>query len=544
MRLVQRSADRQEDSTPPDSSAVDVSIVVVSWNTRDVLLECLDSLRAVANELSVQIVVVDNASTDGTVEAVRERYDGVEFFASRRNSGFGRANNRAFRHCRGRYLLLLNPDATISVDAVKGLVEFMDTTPDAGAAGLQLVYPNDRLQNSYDNFPTVLTQLVSKHLLRLLFPSRFPSKRQAVTGPMPVDVVIGACLVLRAEIARELQGFDENYFLFVEETDLCRRIHEAGWKVYHLPHLRIYHGDHHSQAQAPGLSTLESYRSTFYYFKKHSGLALAMTFRVLMTLKLVVINMSLSLIATTCTLGTVPRHVRRLRMRAVLSAWHLCGCPDSWGMRLVSDYRGFERQRDGGVLDRSERIVPDDATSLFREFARNPAVTIARGKVVVESRSTTLGGEDSHNEDSHIEDIVVSFPGPVDASSDAIGESSEPVVLLRVFRPRWKSRLLSFWRVSEGVLAFDDALDNDDMPSADGGVIAAGVLSSLGFHRYSFVAYRVRERAPAENPGARREVRVERGASREVEQSVPGSNGSNGSSAFSSEKHPDGSRRS
>jgi hypothetical protein len=284
------------------------------------------------------------------------------------------------------------------------------------------------------------------------------------------------------------------------------------------------------------LSTLESYRSTFYYFTKHSGLGLALTFRFLMALKLVLINVPLSLIATAFTLGTVPRHVRRLRMRAVLASWHLCGCPDSWGMRLVSDLRGFRRVRDGGVLARAERIVPEDATDDFLEFLRHPTRAIALGKVIVESRTATNTGED----------VLVSFPRPLFSSSgDGRPDlTSEALVRLRLFRPGARTRLLSFWHVPAGVLAFEDALDTDDVESADGKVIAAGARSTLSFERYSFVAYSVSEMPAGWDPASSGMERL-RGAPNQFDEPAPGANGSNGSSNVSTaDNQPDRSRRS
>jgi len=487
MNLTERRDDRTVKGREGEpGSEPRVSAVVVNWNTRDVLLECLGSLVAVQEDLPIEIVVVDNASADGSADAVRDAFPEVQLLASRRNSGFGTANNRAFRHCRGQYLLLVNPDVRVTAEAVRGLVEFMDERDDAGAAGVQLVYPDERLQNSYDNFPTPLTELVSKHLLRLLFPARFPSKRKLVTEPMPVDVIIGAFLILRAEIVEELGGFDENYFLFVEETDLCRCIRDSGRKIYHVPNLRVYHGFHHSQARAPALAALESARSTYYYFKKHdkhlAGVASDL-FYIAMTLKLLLINMPLSLIATIFTLGKVPRHVRRLRTRALLTLWHLCGCPRPWGLRRVSSLRGFQRQREGGLFANSLTVVPDWANDALRRFLRDPKKAIDSGEVTTVEKCAPGG--------RGVEVTTVSFQGPIvdqGFGAETSPEGEQPRLVLRAYRERFLSRLRGPWRVPRGILDFEEALNTDDISGVGNLVVGAGVVRCLGIESYSYVA--------------------------------------------------------
>src|SRR6185295_9501703 len=215
-------------------------------------------------------------------------------------------------------------------------------------AGLQLRFPDGRLQNSYDSLPTFGSELLSKHLLRVLFPARYPSKRVIPEGPLPVDIVIGACLILRREVVETLRGFDEGYFLFVEEADLCFRIRRAGWEVYHLPHLSIVHDAKASKAQATAQAYIEFARSSYRFYSKSMGAAAALVLRVLKGLKAVVVNPLLSLLACASTLGRVERHRRRLLIRSHLCLWHLLGCPASWGMRQVSPLRGYDRLRGNG----------------------------------------------------------------------------------------------------------------------------------------------------------------------------------------------------
>jgi len=344
---------------------VDLSVAIVNWNTKDDLRACLRSVQAALAAVPAQVIVVDNASSDGSAECVRTEFPWVELVENRRNAGFARANNQAFERAAGRSILLLNPDTAVNAEAIHGLMGFLEKTPSAGAAGLQLRFPDGQLQNSYDSFPTFGSELLSKHLMRLLFPARYPSKRVIPTEPLRVDIVIGACLILRREVVDTLGGFDEGYFLFVEEADLCWRIWRAGWEIYHLPHLSIVHDAKKSKAQATAHASIEYARSSYRFYRKSMPLPAAWTLRALKALKVVLVNPVLSLAASGFTLGRVERHVRRLRIRLALCAWHLLGCPVSWGMRQVSALRDCERRRAG----RREAIVARTAPEELRRLA-------------------------------------------------------------------------------------------------------------------------------------------------------------------------------
>jgi hypothetical protein len=362
-----------------EGSPPDLSVVVVNWSTRDDLRACLESLGEALGDLSAQVVVVDNASSDGSARMVSERFPAMDLIQNRRNAGFARANNQAFQRSRGRYLLLLNPDTLANAAAIRGLLDFMERTPDAGAAGLQLRFPDGRLQNSYDSFPTFASELISKHLMRLLFPARYPSKRVIPEGPLPVDIVIGACLILRREVVEALGGFDEGYFLFVEEADLCYRIHQAGWEIYHLPGLSIVHDAKASKAQATAHAYIEYARSSYRFYTRCMRIPTALTLRALKSLKVVLVNPLLSLTACAFTLGSVPRHRRRLSIRAHLCAWHLLGCPRSWGMRQVSPLLCFERVAGPGRETIVERGAGPWLRALAEEFTGREGEEIAAG---------------------------------------------------------------------------------------------------------------------------------------------------------------------
>jgi hypothetical protein len=445
----------------------ELSIVVVNWNTRDAVLECLESIRRASRQLALEAIVVDNGSPDGSAEAIAERFPEFRLIANRRNAGFARANNQAFRHCRGRYVLLLNPDTEARVESLRGLVEFMDRTPDAGAAGLQLRHPDGRRQNSFDSFPALATELLSKHLLRLLLPRLYPSKRTVPGGPITVDLVIGACLIVRPDLLSRLGGFDERFFLFVEEADLCRRIGKAGWKVYHLPHLDICHSYHFSKEQAPAHATIESYRSSYLFFKKHRSRAAYCLFRVLKTLKLLLISVHLSWMACLVTLGRSPSHRRKLKVRSLLALWHLLGCPAHWGMRQVSEFRGYRRSRREAAGLRFEGFVGAG-------LAPEAAALLQAGPGL----SSPLPADSALKRTRTKTSFRVEVPGTGPA-------------LLTVYRPRGLfGALAARFGVPEGIGGFERALHVADQGIATPLPLAAGAIHGRLLARGSFLAFR------------------------------------------------------
>ncbi len=249
----------------------DLSVVIVNWNTGDLLHRCVESLLCTGTELSIEIIVVDNASTDQSTTALNQYRDRIRVVENSANIGFARACNQGMEMSSGRYVLLVGPDAQVMPGALKTMVDFMDGHPEAGAAGPSLLYPDGRLQPSGGSFPTFRRLLGIHPLIMHVFPAAVdPLRRRDFNKVSEVDEVSGACLLIR-RAAIEMIGFlDEAFFLYFEDIDWCLRLKQGGWKVYYLPHAQIIH-HWRSQTDPSPHAQLHYLRSLFYYVRKHFG---------------------------------------------------------------------------------------------------------------------------------------------------------------------------------------------------------------------------------------------------------------------------------
>ena len=224
---------------------MDVSVIIVNWNSRDILRNCLRSVYKDFGRLSLEVLVVDNASSDGSVELVHEEFPQVGLICNDENLGFSSANNQAIRNSNGRYILLLNNDAYLLEDALEKMVRFMDSHPQAAALGPKLLNEDGSTQPSTNNFPALgamaLNKLIGKSPLATRLMGEFSMQHWGYGHTRQVDMVTGACMMIRREALEEVGLFDENIFMYHEETDLCYRMKKAGWKVYFYPDAKCVH---------------------------------------------------------------------------------------------------------------------------------------------------------------------------------------------------------------------------------------------------------------------------------------------------------------
>ncbi len=265
---------------------VDVSIIIVSYNTREVLLECLRSLSRWESSRLAEIIVVDNASHDGSAEAVAQHFPQVSVLRHDRNLGFAGANNQGIKVARGKYLLLLNPDTLFIEDALTPILEFMESTPRAGIAGCKILNADHSLQPSYFPFPNLATMSWIALFLDRLLPlnhidGRWRLGRREVSSPVRVQRLLGAYLFVRRRVIEEVGPMDESFFLFCEEEDFCYRVAQHGWELYYVPGVRMIHWGGQSTAQNSPAATLFANASKVQFFRKHFGRPAQLFFRVI-----------------------------------------------------------------------------------------------------------------------------------------------------------------------------------------------------------------------------------------------------------------------
>jgi GT2 family glycosyltransferase len=311
---------------------MDLSIIIVNWNTRDLLCQCLDSLTQKVEGIEMEILVVDNGSTDGSVAAVRDKFPGVRLIENPVNMGFAKANNQAISLSSGEYLLLLNPDTQVKDETVVKMLSFMDAHAEAGLVGAQLLNADGSKQNSIANFPSLATELLNKSLLRRLFPEKFPGKERDYPGPVEVESVIGACMLVRRKAVEQVGLLDEEFFLFLEETDWCYRIKKAGWEIYHIPGAEVLHFQGKSAEAEKAKARIEYHRSRYHYFRKNRGSFQTSALSVGLIIKLLV-ELVFATIACMVTLFMVKKWRTKLSTYLYLMWWHLRFCPETMGLR-------------------------------------------------------------------------------------------------------------------------------------------------------------------------------------------------------------------
>lgn len=261
---------------------IDLSIIIVSWNTKRLLQECLESVYAQTKDITFEIFVVDNASSDGSADMVREAFPVVHVIENRQNQGFSRANNQAIKISSGKYIALLNPDTLLIEDVFSPLVRYADRHDEIGAIGPKLICRDGKtIQYSCARkLPTLYHSVC--HQAGLI--NRFPKSRLFSGTTMSywdhetsrsVECLSGACMVVRKTAVDDIGLMDENQFMYADEVDWCRRLLDAGWKVYYDSAANIIHYGGESSKQLNGFAVLEASKATWYYYRKHHGKAYA-----------------------------------------------------------------------------------------------------------------------------------------------------------------------------------------------------------------------------------------------------------------------------
>jgi N-acetylglucosaminyl-diphospho-decaprenol L-rhamnosyltransferase len=291
---------------------IDLSIIIVNWNVRDLLAACLDSIAAAANiaiegrdtisslplhdvergpggeAICVEIIVVDSASSDGSADMIRTCYPWVRLLAQDENVGFTRGNNLALEVAQGRHLMLLNPDTVIHGDALTQLVSTLDAQPTVGIVGPRVLNNDGTTQSTRRRFPTPLTAIFESTWLQAYAPrrvlDRFYVADQPDDGTFEVDWVQGCALAARRAVYKQIGPLDPGYVMFSEELDWCRRAKDAGWRVLYLGSARITHYGGRSTEQVQANKHIYFQQSKLRYFRKFHGRGFALALRVFLLL--------------------------------------------------------------------------------------------------------------------------------------------------------------------------------------------------------------------------------------------------------------------
>lgn len=253
---------------------MDVSIIIVSWNTRDILHRCLQSVYEQTDEITFEVIVIDNASSDGSAEMVEREFAQVRLIKNTENRGFAAANNQGAEIARGRYLLLLNSDTIVLDNAIGKTVKFADEYSEAGVVGCRVLNPDRTLQPTGFMFPSALNMLLAASYLYKLFPRHKFFGREQMTcwgrdDVREVDVVTGCFMLARREAIEQVGMMDESFFMYGEETDWCWRFKKAGWQNLFYPGAEIIHLGGQSTRQVKPQMILQLKAGLLRFIRKH-----------------------------------------------------------------------------------------------------------------------------------------------------------------------------------------------------------------------------------------------------------------------------------
>jgi N-acetylglucosaminyl-diphospho-decaprenol L-rhamnosyltransferase len=304
---------------------MDISILIVSWNVAHLLAVCLDSILAgslnTPGAPTVEIIVVDSASSDNTVEMLRTRYAQVKVLAQTENVGFTRGNNLAMEQAQGRYFMLLNPDTQVVGDAIVTMFRYLEANLRVGIVGPYTVNSDGTMQSTRRRFPSIAIGLFESTWLQPYAPKALLDYYYVVNGSDPrdtldVDWVQGSALMVRREVYDQIGGLDEGYVMYSEELDWCKRAKNAGWRVVYLGAAEIIHHGGKSTEQVVARSHILFQQSKLRYFHKYHGLAAALLLRVFL---LVNYLFQLGLEAVKALIG----HKRPMRIERIHAYWQV-----------------------------------------------------------------------------------------------------------------------------------------------------------------------------------------------------------------------------
>jgi GT2 family glycosyltransferase len=312
------------------SDAVDITIIIINYRTREYLRQCL---RSTAGEQGIrtETIVVDNDSRDGSVEMAKSEFPGVSVIANAANLGFARANNQALSMARGDFVLLLNPDVEVRPGAMRKMLEFMRGSGDIGAAGCRVYYPDGRVQMSCGRAPTIASALFGGQSINRVFRRLVPGRdfigscgvlADELGKCRDVETLLGACVILRRSVLEQVGPFDEHMFMYFEECELFDRIRKSNNRVVYFPDASVSHHAGASVERDNIAAAVGHYlRSQEYYLGKVHGLRHARSLRIAIAGSALVKAACLAL-----TYPVTPHSQRRGHKKKMMWHWHMFCC--------------------------------------------------------------------------------------------------------------------------------------------------------------------------------------------------------------------------
>jgi hypothetical protein len=254
-------------------NCIDVTISIVNYNGRKIIKDCIESILKNTEMLNYEIIVIDNASSDGSPEMMKKDFPMINLIVNKRNEGFAKANNKVFKYASGKYFLLLNPDCIVTDNTIAKMLKLMEERKDVGIIGCKIINTNGEIEISSDKFPTLYNELVLKIKKNVIRHNKSFEKiyNSTYMKSQEVDWVSGAVLLIRSEIYRKINGMDEEYFLYFEDIDLCKRVKNNGWKIFYETKFEVMHmrGSSVRKKSKEDISSIY-HKSHLYYYKRHN----------------------------------------------------------------------------------------------------------------------------------------------------------------------------------------------------------------------------------------------------------------------------------
>ncbi len=255
---------------------IDISVIIVNWNTKTLLLDCVESLYQTTQESSLEIIVVDNASSDGSIDALRNNYPQAQVIVNPSNFGFAKANNIGIKKAKGRYVCLVNSDVKALEGALDKMRLYMESHSEIGALAPKTFFGDMQIQKNCREFPTLRNLFCQEFFLNTLFPTvAFFRGRDMIrydyNKVMEIEALSGCFLMVRREVIAQVGPLDEQFFFYSEDVDWCKRIHDAGWKLIHYPGAEAIHFGCASSSIAPIEFQVEMLKANWQYWRKHKS---------------------------------------------------------------------------------------------------------------------------------------------------------------------------------------------------------------------------------------------------------------------------------